>query len=915
MAILMRSLVLSLAILLSNSLAALADEVSDRVNEVAEILIQQLPMDQKIALKSLSPDETGLPEDFLRKLTSDLEAALLTASDFEINLANRTSMEDVWQEAIEFNNADFDELYKNANADVMLMMSPRAISTGVEIAVTAYALTGDDVGKVLASSGSMLLPIDLQANLGVDVNDLNEQMSQVLAEIEKVGQTGGLITNPNTYAEYYHNARLLQQRGEVDLALSNYEGAIAEGFLFLDPVEDLVDLLVARYGENAETYLDKRLQPKMSGELFQYAKWLLNPSARTLSYEDFSSDNQLFPPLVALWLDQNLVSLVEDLRDSDAQGNTDYETLFAFLEGARLVIREFESGSLQDYYIDKFRAKDIVSLNELRNLINEFNRLEFSLFETDYQYGTGLKFIDVSNSNEFNSPQFTCDQEKCYGGGFPAYGVQSTSIYQTPSYGGGSYMRDVLSPYIREEPLDYKTIDWSGIYPELEMNDDIWARFRHSSSDVFYPTENGRLGPCGFILDVDISSHNRETVRSLELSNEETRGTYYVQQNSESETKVYSRSVFSGFYDRMWLADLCLEMLNDEQSALREYDIKLSEFARNPSQTDFSDVDSISKVHGVRSLLITDNVDISQPVKIMLGVVRYGGGGFWGNNLGYLDLTKDGSYISSFGMPFESEVINFPESNSSFKLLDNNWLYIPGIVQGTVGMETPNIFAVEYTDMSGRKVIIDNILFALTGSDSGPVSGASFSHGMYTPFATVESFPSYFCDEGGVQCFDMYENELNTFFDEDYEKNINISMLEQRYCDQLTCIGGVGIEKLSSFSYFRAHVMHDETHDKVALGAPLSCYINERTAKIANVQTFTNLRQQAGLGGRVIGTIPLGETVQVIEPGVILRYERCASACDGSNQESIRSCIDNNDVWIEVQYNGQRGYLSRKFLN
>jgi len=49
-----------------------ADEVTDVVNDVAAKLVQQLPMDKKIALKSLSPDETGLPEDFLRKLTSDL---------------------------------------------------------------------------------------------------------------------------------------------------------------------------------------------------------------------------------------------------------------------------------------------------------------------------------------------------------------------------------------------------------------------------------------------------------------------------------------------------------------------------------------------------------------------------------------------------------------------------------------------------------------------------------------------------------------------------------------------------------------------------------------------------------------------------------------------------------------------------
>jgi hypothetical protein len=37
-----------------------ADEVSDAVNGIASGLVEQLPMDQKIALKSLSHDETGL---------------------------------------------------------------------------------------------------------------------------------------------------------------------------------------------------------------------------------------------------------------------------------------------------------------------------------------------------------------------------------------------------------------------------------------------------------------------------------------------------------------------------------------------------------------------------------------------------------------------------------------------------------------------------------------------------------------------------------------------------------------------------------------------------------------------------------------------------------------------------------------
>ena len=92
------------------------------------------------------------------------------------------------------------------------------------------------------------------------------------------------------------------------------------------------------------------------------------------------------------------------------------------------------------------------------------------------------------------------------------------------------------------------------------------------------------------------------------------------------------------------------------------------------------------------------------------------------------------------------------------------------------------------------------------------------------------------------------------------------------------------------------------------------CSMSASTATITNVQNFTNLRQQAGLNGRVIGKVGLGETVQIVNPGRYLRYDRCAAACEGSNQNAIQTCVVNNDVWIEVQHNGRRGFLSRKFL-
>jgi hypothetical protein len=327
-----------------------AEETKALLEEISVKLLEHLPLDKKFALKSLSPEETGLPEDFLRKLTSDLEAALLIASNFEINLTNRLSMEDVWQEAIEFNNANFDELYKSANADVMLMISSRATGAGVEISVTAYSLVGDSAGKVLASSGSNLLAMDLQQNLGVDVNDLNKQMAQVLAEIEKVGATGGLISSPNTYAEYYHNARLLQQRGEVDLAINNYELALAEGYLFVDPLYDLLDLANAKYGENgSKMYFEKRLGPSISSELFELGRIIMGEDPMNW-VQPILDRNRTFTPFLAEWMTKTYLDWNRFSTLTVGKART---------VAAGLITKEYKSGQFQKYFLDKIRGATV----------------------------------------------------------------------------------------------------------------------------------------------------------------------------------------------------------------------------------------------------------------------------------------------------------------------------------------------------------------------------------------------------------------------------------------------------------------------------------------------------------------------------------------------------------------------------
>lgn len=179
------SIIMSMCLMLL-PLSASADEaaVKAQVEEIASGLVERLPMDQKIVLKALSPERSGLPENFLRKLTSDLEAALLVASEFNINLANRLSTEELWSEATEFGDADFENLYAASQADIMLMLTPRATGAGVEINITAYRLLGEDAGQVLASSGSVVLAIDMERDLGVNVINLNQQIQKLIEDDE-----------------------------------------------------------------------------------------------------------------------------------------------------------------------------------------------------------------------------------------------------------------------------------------------------------------------------------------------------------------------------------------------------------------------------------------------------------------------------------------------------------------------------------------------------------------------------------------------------------------------------------------------------------------------------------------------------------------------------------------------------------
>ena len=195
MTIKVKSICLAIAFTMFAPIVAIADEVTEVIDDVAAKLVQQLPMDKKIALKSLSPDETGLPEDFLRKLTSDLEAALLTVSNFKISLQNRYTTEEIWSEAIEFGDANFDEIYKASKADFLILVSPRTIGNDVELNVQVMELIGPAAGRISVSTGYFNLGVNLDEMIGVNYDFLEERVQiEITKELNEIDRQIGLIS-------------------------------------------------------------------------------------------------------------------------------------------------------------------------------------------------------------------------------------------------------------------------------------------------------------------------------------------------------------------------------------------------------------------------------------------------------------------------------------------------------------------------------------------------------------------------------------------------------------------------------------------------------------------------------------------------------------------------------------------------
>lgn len=195
-------------------------------------------------------------------------------------------------------------------------------------------------------------------------------------EVQDLGQRGGLIETPRTYAAHYHNARILAQRGEIDLALASYRQVFLTGVQMADPVVDLTTLLVRHYGrQGALSALNREYESALPKLSYLYALQLLADSELD-EVEELLFKEPLrvadFPPLSAIYLRR--------LHARTAGNNKLPIHLYSFqwsdVSGmgrvAQQLEKEIESGNYLAYFIDQIRgARDV---EEYRSLSRAFSR-------------------------------------------------------------------------------------------------------------------------------------------------------------------------------------------------------------------------------------------------------------------------------------------------------------------------------------------------------------------------------------------------------------------------------------------------------------------------------------------------------------------------------------------------------------
>jgi len=221
---------------------------------------------------------------------------------------------------------------------------------------------GSENRGVVAGNFEQLAKLQ-ESLLGIStaVGDIKQDTTQILTETKRIGESveglgklGGLIKNPETPSDFYHNARIHELSGKFGEAFNAYERYIAFDEVFIDAFLSYLELLRTQRGHEAAVHEFAKLQQQLPNNvaLRFVALKLQSGEKRLAQLEQFSQERSDFGPVL---LDlANFFSESEMPNRSGVDSENEHRYLKQFVNAA-------EAGNFIRFYIDKNKANELLA--------------------------------------------------------------------------------------------------------------------------------------------------------------------------------------------------------------------------------------------------------------------------------------------------------------------------------------------------------------------------------------------------------------------------------------------------------------------------------------------------------------------------------------------------------------------------
>lgn len=194
------------------------------------------------------------------------------------------------------------------------------------------------------------------ADIKTDTTVMRQQTAQVVAKLddlakvfEEASKRDGLIAEPQTPAEHYHNARFAEVKSDFATARKSYNAFLASGVEFIDPYLAYTDMLKVQDGVDGAREVVTALRKNNTTLSLEAAAALLLPKAQRLTaLEALAAKAPEFAPAAYLISREFSAEKLGDQTIADKNAEKKW------LDGFRALN---EAGKFQKYILDKKEGK------------------------------------------------------------------------------------------------------------------------------------------------------------------------------------------------------------------------------------------------------------------------------------------------------------------------------------------------------------------------------------------------------------------------------------------------------------------------------------------------------------------------------------------------------------------------------